>query len=110
MIPLATTTVAVLRLPAGTDDDEPYSGNDPASWDVAATGIRAVIDRPRGREQLAGGEQSISDFELICDTADIGRLDQVKDETTGTVYRVVWVMSYPGEHTEAGLRLVEGDI
>lgn len=109
MIPLATTTITVLRAPAGDDDAEPYSGRTPDEWDEVAT-VRAVIDPGAGREQIAGGEQGISDLDLTCDLVDLNRLDQVRDDSTGITYRVVWLMTYPGEHIEAGLRLVEGDI
>lgn len=110
MIPLSTTTISVLRVAAADDYAEPYQGDDTARRTVAATGVRAVIDRPTGREQLAGGEQAIWDFGLVCDPVDIDYRDTVKDESTGVVYRVVWVMAYPGEHVEAGLTLVQGEV
>lgn len=109
-IPLSTVTITVLRPPTADDDAEPYGGSVPAGWDVIATGVPAVIDRPAGTEQLAGGEQSVSQFQLICDPVDLGPLDNVKDDTTGVIYRVVWVMAYAGDHVEAGLRVVRGDI
>lgn len=109
MIPLATTTIAVLRAPAGDEYAEPYAGAGTATWTRATTGVRAVIGRPSGREEVAGGEQSVWDFQLVCDPVELRRLDQVEDESTGVVYRVVWLMAYPGL-VEAGLRLVEGEV
>lgn len=110
MIPLSTITITVLRPPTSDADAEPYSGSVPADWQQIATGVAAVLDRPTGNEQLAGGEQSVWDFQLVCDPVDLGPLDNVRDDTTGVVYRVVWVMTYAGDHVEAGLRLVQGDI
>lgn len=107
MIPLSTTTVTVTEPGAGDEYAEPYST--PAPRTVSATGVRAVIDYPGGREQIAGGEQAIWDFRLICDKTPISRSAQVRDDTSDLVYRVEWVMQYP-QHTEAGLRYVEGEI
>ncbi|MET1006569.1 MAG: hypothetical protein ABWX96_13545 [Propionibacteriaceae bacterium] len=110
MIPLATHTISVLSPSAADLDAEPYSGEDDRV-EVVASGIRAVIDAPSGREQIAGGEQAIWDFELVCDPQDsIARWDQIKDEATGVIYRVVWVWLAPEDHIEAGLRLVQGEV
>ncbi|MET0415339.1 MAG: hypothetical protein ABW022_04900 [Actinoplanes sp.] len=110
VIPLATTTVTVLR---DTDlDAEPYSG--PPTMSEVASGVRAVISRPTGRntgqEQLGGGEQAVWDFELVMDLTVIDYRDNVRDDSTGIVYQVVWAHMYHGDHTEAGLRLVQGDV
>ena len=109
MIPLSTTTITVLRHPASDVYDEPYGGDVPADWDQVATGVRAVIDRATGREQVAGGEQSRVDLSLVCDRCDIDYRDAVRDDRTGRVYRVVWVLDY-GPHIEGGLQIVEGDV
>lgn len=114
MIPLATTTIDVLRVAAADDYAEPYSGDDTSRRTTVAQGVRAVIGRPPnragGKEDIAGGEQSVWDFELVCDHTDIRYTDTVKDNHDGSVYRVVWVQSYPQEHTEAGLRIVHGEV
>lgn len=110
MIPLATTTITVFR-PIDADlDEEPYSGTETTGLLPSTTGVRAVISSPGGREQTAGGEQVIWDFDLVCDLVDLRRTDSVRDDITGILYRVVWFMTYPGEHVEAGLRLVEGEV
>lgn len=109
MIPLSTTTIAVLRVPPADLDAEPYSGNETSDLQTIARGVAAVIDRPSGREQLAGGEQAVWDFELVCDPVPLLRTDSVQDEQTGAVYRVVWLLSYAGDHVEAGLRIVQGE-
>jgi hypothetical protein len=107
VIPLATTTITVLRSPADQAYEEPYGGDVPADWDTVATGVRAVIDRPTGREQVAGGEQNRVDLSLVCDRCDLDHLDAVRDDKSGRVYRVVWVLDY-GPHLEGGLQIVSG--
>lgn len=111
MIPLSTTTITVSARSAADLDDEPYQASTPGALTPKASKVRAVIDRPGGREQLAGGEQNISDFLLSCDPTPIDRLDVITDDTTGIDYRVVWVLAFAGmdAHVEAGLRLVEGE-
>lgn len=109
MIPLATHRITVLRNPAGADFDEPYGGATPGDRDTVAEHVRAVLDRPSGREQVAGGEQSRVDLALTCDRCDIDYRDLVKDERTGRVYRVVWVLDY-GPHIEGGLQIIEGEV
>lgn len=110
MIPLSSTTITVLRAKAADVYDEPYGGDLPASdWDTVATGVRAVIDRATGREQVAGGEQSRVDLSLVCDRCDIDHRDMVRDDTSAAVYRVVWVLDY-GPHIEGGLQVVEGEV
>ena len=109
MIPFALHTISILRDTAEDLDAEPYSGAE-GRRETVATGIRAVIDAPAGREQIGGGEQAISDFELVADVCDLQRLDTVRDEATGTDFRVVWLWVAPGEHVEAGLRLVQGEL
>lgn len=112
MIPLATTTIDVLRLAEADRFAEPYSGDTLPRRTTQFEGVRAVIQRQSNRssgiEQNAGGEQSITDLELTADLIDLKHTDLVRDNSSDIVYRVVWVISYPGEHTEAGLRRVEG--
>lgn len=108
MIPLSTTTISVLRLPDAHGYDEPYAGPVEANRTVVATGVRAVLDHPSGSTQVAGGVQAIEDYQLICDATPVGYLDLIRDDATGRVYRITWLMAYP-EHVEAGLRAVEGE-
>lgn len=109
MIPLATTTITVLRTAGPDEYDEPYGGSQPTDRETVASGVRAVLDRPNGREQVAGGEQSTVDLSLVCDRCDIDYRDLVKDERTGRLYRVVWTLDYGG-HIEGGLRIVLGEV
>lgn len=115
-IPLSTTTITVLRLPAietpgpGEEWLDPYDAQ-PARTEVA-TGVRAHFSSPTGREIVQGGEQERVDFVLLCDTLTVGlnHLDEVEDETTGELYEVVWARRRIGlglDHIEAGVRAVE---
>lgn len=109
MIPLATTAITVLRIADPDQYEEPYGGASPSQRRVVAEGVRAVLDRPTGREQVAGGEQSTVDLSLACDPCDIGYRDVIKDERNGRLYRVVWTLDY-GDHIEGGLRIVQGEV
>jgi hypothetical protein len=109
VIPVATTRITVLRNTADAHDDEPYGGHTPADRAAVAQGVRAVIDRPTGSEQVAGGEQSRVDLMLHCDPCDIDYRDLVRDERTGAVYRVVFVLDF-GMHLQGGLQIVEGEV
>ncbi len=109
MIPLATTTVTVTEPESDDQWAEPYGDPGGAQRVVTAAGVRAVIGRPSGREQRAGGDQSIWDFELVCDLVPVSRLAEITDENTDLTYQVVWVMPYP-DFVQAGLRLVQGEV
>lgn len=106
-IPIATTTVSVLR--ADWDDADPY---DPAPVpSTIASGVRAVISSPSGTEQVQGGQQEVVTFRLDCDPTDIQHRDQIVDDATGDVFDVVWSRDRSGlgiDYTQAGLRQVEG--
>lgn len=107
-IPLATTTVRIDRVPLSATRDS-YDDKPPAAQ--VATGVRAHLSAPSGRELLAGGSKEIVDRHLDCDVADVLHGDTVTDLTTGITYTVVWVHKRAGlglDRMEAGLRLVEG--
>lgn len=113
-VPFATTTISVLRLPADLpEEDEDY--RDPydaqPAREAISTGVRAHISAPSGTERVAGGSQEVIDAKLACDPADLLHTDRVLDERTEIVYEVVWSLPRRGlglDHTEAGLKLVEG--
>lgn len=107
-VPLHTTTISVLRLPTDPARD-PYDPQ-PAP-EVVATGIRAHISSPSGRERVAGGSQEVVEFRLSCDPVEIRHTDRVQDEQTGSVYEVTWARARQGlhlDHTQAGLKQVSG--
>lgn len=112
-VPLATTTIAILRRKAADVYAEPYAGLTSADRDVVSSGVRAVIDAPSGSQDVAGGEQTRSRFRLAADPCDLHRTDWVRDERTGVEYQVSWVLPFSrpngaASHVEAGLDLVEG--
>lgn len=111
MIPIATTTIKVTRVPTEVDGDpvDPYDPQ-PEAEEVAA-GVRAVISSPTGRERNIGGTQQAVEFSLSCDPVELRHTDTVQDEVSGELYQVVWVTQRVGfgrDHTRAGLKQVEG--
>lgn len=110
MIPIATTTIAVLRVTA----DPTYDGFDSASATPAtvASGVRAVIGEPSGSETVQGNaSQEDVTYRLDADPVSLLDTDQVRDEVTGDTYDVVWARARGGfglSHTVAGLRQVRG--
>jgi len=111
MIPIATTTISVLRDTAVDDTTDPYDAADSGQPETVASGVRAVISSPTGRERNIGGTQSQVEFSLSCDPIDLQHTDIVHDDATNLDYQVVWVTRRSGlglEHTRAGLKMVEG--
>lgn len=107
-IPLATTQISVLRVAADPTRD-PYDAQ-PAPA-VLASGVRAHISTPNGREQTAGGSQEVVEFRMSCDPVDLRHTDQVQDEGSGAIYEVTWARAREGlglDHVEAGLKQVAG--
>jgi hypothetical protein len=109
MIPLNTTLISVWRVPPSATED-PYDENQSAPGKVAS-GIRANISSPTGRERNIGGTEETVEFSLSCDPVDLVNTDMVEDESTATMYQVVWVAQRTGfglDHTRAGLRKTTG--
>ena len=107
-VPLATTSIAVLRVPTDATRD-PYDAQ-PAP-ETVVSGVRAHISSPSGRERVAGGSQEVVEFRLACDSVDLRHTDRVQDEQSGAIYEVVWARSRQGlglDHVEAGLKQVSG--
>lgn len=109
MIPLSTTTIAVLRVDPATEFDEPYAGTEPLNRVVAENAVRAVIDHPAGTVEQAGGQQNVAGYGLKCDPVDIVYDDLIQDETTGRTYAIEWIIFYP-DHVEARLYDTEGEV
>lgn len=105
MIPVNTTTVAVRR----ASEPEPGEGR---TFATTATGVRAVIGSPSGRDQLqAGGGREVVDAVLNCDPISAAHTDQVVDEATSETWEIVWLEQRRGlglDHTRAGLKRVAG--
>lgn len=108
-IPIHTTTIRVLRVPADPERDPTEAQPDA---EVIAAGVRAHISTSTGTEIVAGGaSQEIVNFRLSSDPADIQHTDRIEDERTGEVYEVTWARQRIGvglDHTQAGLRQVTG--
>jgi hypothetical protein len=106
VIPLSSTTITVKEVPTDATRD----GYDvlPAAT-ILASGVRAVISSPGGRERRAGGSQQDSSMHLDCDPCPLTHRSTVTDEKTGTVYTVNWVEARNGmglDRMEAGLQRV----
>lgn len=101
-LPLSTTTITV----QSTVEAEPGEGRTTAT---VATGVRAVIGSPSGRERPApgGGTSRIThtlDADPVPELADGTCL--VVDEADGRTFEVEWVTHRVGlglDHTKAGL-------
>ncbi|MCK9496594.1 MAG: hypothetical protein M0R75_14020 [Dehalococcoidia bacterium] len=106
---MATTTIAVLRVPADPARD-PLDPKPPAA--VIACGVPAHISTSRGSEEVSsGGSQEVVYFRMSCAVTDLRSTDQVRDEVTGEVYEVTWARERRGlglDHTQAGLKQVAG--
>jgi hypothetical protein len=108
-LPLATTTIAVKRLPAAVLNAEPYGVAVPLT--TIASGVRAVLGKPRMVERVSSGEQAEMVLELRCDPTDIEHLDQVVDERIGRVYEVVGAELRTGvgmDFVQATVKRVQG--
>lgn len=102
-IPLATTTISVLR----STQDGTNDLRDLPTYATLATGIRAHIGGPGGAEVVSGGSREDVTFRLDADPCDLRHFDRVLDEATAETYEVVWVKQRRGlglDHTVADLR------
>lgn len=113
-IPLATTTISVLRPTQADIDAEPYGDDSEGSRIVVVTDVRAVIWAPgseRQRKKVAGGEEALIKARLTCDPIDLRIIDWVKDLTTQEIWKVdsfVQRVALGLDHTQAELYLFKG--
>jgi hypothetical protein len=114
MLPLATTTISVLRQPGQTEGEWRDPTDAPLDPVTVASGIRAHISVSSGVEDVAAGaSQERILFRLHCDPFDAGihHEDTVVDDTTGETFEVVWshaIYALDLDHIEAGIRQVTG--
>lgn len=137
MIPLATTTITVVRLVAPTPEVSPADSYDTATYDSAAydatatvpagryvdgyeaaptettiaSGVRAHLSAPSGTEQQQTGSAETVTWRLLCDPTDLHHADLIIDEPTGQRFDVEWTRAKPGlglDHTVAGVRQLSG--
>lgn len=106
-LPLATTTVTIVRPAAGGDRYEAA-----ASSTTIATGVAAHISGPDGGDLSVGGEQEQVDALLLCEPGlSLTHYDVVTDERTGDVWEITWTRQRVGlglDHIVSGLRRVTG--
>lgn len=110
-IPLASTTISVLRSSQTAQYVEPYGGDVSRGWKITAKGVRAVIGAPGGSEIVRGGEQEVVMYSLHCDPVNIDHTSRVLDEKTGEQFEVVWIKKRTGlgmSYMTGQLRQVEG--
>lgn len=104
-IPLATTTITVLR----SDQDGTRDAFDTLTFAEIATAVRAVIGSESGSETNTSSSSQDVTFRLDCDVCDLRHDDRVSDEQTGDIFEVEWVWLRGGlglDHLEASLRQV----
>jgi hypothetical protein len=121
-IPIATTTITVRRPTSAQQSADPWSdGYEDAPGVPSAIGgqgaivaqaVRATISTGSARGSGNGGESETVEFRLVCDPTPISYLDEVTDESTGTIYFVAWANTTPGiaglGHTVAGITTTKG--
>jgi len=114
MLPMATTTIRVMKPSAEQEIGEPSFSGSNAQLVEAAKGIRAVFSRPLGSENRNGGEQATTVFILYCDLFDgeLSYKDGVIDEVTGSKYEIASVpfkrVGAGADHWVAEVSQVEG--
>jgi len=108
VIPLATTTIDVRRVPLDSTRD---AADIPPAARTVARGIRAHFSYVSGAEVLLGGQETTDVARLACDPCDLTHTDQVVDNRDGTVWEVAGVFRAGGwglDHLRADVRRVEG--
>ncbi len=116
-LPLATTTIRILRPPEADDGADPYDAKSPP--DTIVTGVRAAFVAPSGGASIGGGERGITGsqevvgWRLLADPCDLRHYDTVVDETTDQQYSVAWAKPRPDpdgdlDHVVAGVDEVQG--
>lgn len=118
-LPVATTTITILR-GATPSTEDPYGegydevGDRDDSVATVDTSVRAVI-APAGAGnsgRSGGGESQVMEFRLVADDCDLQYTDTVLDDITGEEFAVVWAHGQPGlaglDHVAANLRQTKG--
>jgi len=107
-LPLTTTTVTIERIP---DDVDPY---ETATLTVVGLNVPAVVSGSSGAGLDVGGAQETLSAKLFTEQdVDLKKSDQVTDDTSGEVWRVLWVRERYElglGHKVAGLEAVEGRV
>lgn len=104
MIPIATTTVTVLR----SDQDGTKDQFDGVTRSTLVTGVRAVIGSPSGTNDMQGGDSESVTERFQCDPTDIRHDDLILDEISGLTWNITWVrrrMGFGLDHMVGELQL-----
>jgi hypothetical protein len=110
-LPLATTTMTVLR---AADQTDAYPDADPV-FSPVLTGVRAHTFRPRGREEGPLSQRSVTTAFVLLDVVDVRHTDVLRDEHTLTLWQVMTVTVIADQnvgldHIKCSVRKVEGEL
>lgn len=108
MIPLATTTITITRIPRDDTRDGYDTQPEP---DTIASGVRAHIGNPSGSDNITSGDRTVVRFAITTDPTDLQADDTVIDDNTGAQYRCVWARNRQGlglDHTTGAVEQVAG--
>lgn len=111
-IPVATTTISVLRAPRSLPVDD-FDAPSVGEFDTVATGVRATLGATTGVKVSGNGTRQELTVRFGCDPTTLGFTDKVLDESTGVTYDVVWAHARTGlgiDHVEGELVLVTGEL
>ena len=106
-IPLATTTIQVLRPVSAADVDAEF--REPGGVAPVGSPVRAHISTPTGNMRFdPSGQTSTAQYKLQADPCDLRDGDTVRDGE-GNLYRVAWAALRRGplEHVVAGISETE---
>lgn len=110
MIPFGSSTITVTRVEDATDQDPYDPAVDHPAPTTIASNVRAVISPPSGTAKLVGGDRTVYEAALRCDTTALEANDTVVD-SGGLTWTVLWVTQVNAlgvKFTNARLRLVAG--
>ena len=102
-LPYATTTIDVISVTG-----DPY---EPQTETTVFTEVRAHFSGPSGTGQILGGEQAITDMELLTDPIDLQYNHVVIDRTSNERWSVEWAVMRRAvglDHCHAGVNRVVG--
>lgn len=108
MIPLATTSITISRIPADPTRDGYDTPPPPAT---IATGVRAHLSGPGKSTDLSSGQRIATTWRLDADPCDLQAGDLITDANSGTTYRAMSADRRYGlglDHTVATLERIDG--
>lgn len=111
-IPIANTTISVLRQPVDptVDDMDAPTVDD---YELIVSGVRATLGATTGVKVSGNGTRQELTIRFGCDPTSLNFTDKVLDESTGVTYGVVWAHTRLGlgvDHIEGELVLVTGEL